>query len=144
MKKVKIDGKVCVGPTQSKPELINLANTIKQGEDELKALSELLNIAGNETRLKILYLLSIERELCVCDIAEVLNMKVSAISHQLKKLKAYRLVKSERKGQTIFYSLAKNRFTMVLKELFEVISEVYADVNTFSIFTTNEGVRDKK
>lgn len=135
MRKVKIDGKTCVGPTQSKPELVNLSNIIKQSNDELGALSELLSITGNETRLKILYLLSLERELCVCDIAEVLNMKVSAISHQLKKLKAYRLVKSERKGQTVFYSLVKSKFTTVLKELFDVISEVYADVNTFSIFT---------
>ncbi len=135
MRKVKIDGKICVGPTQSKPELINLANILKRSDDELRALSELFNIAGNETRLKILYLLSREKELCVCDIAEVLNMKVSAISHNLKKLKAYRFVKSERKGQTVFYSLAKNRFTVMLEDLFEVISEVYADVNTFSIFT---------
>jgi len=136
MKKVKIDGKVCIGPTQSRPELINLANTVRQNEDELKILSELFSIVGNETRLKILYLLSHEKELCVCDIADVLNMKVSAISHQLKKLKAYHLVRSERRSQTIFYSLKRNKFTETLKEFFEVIDKIYVDASAFSVFVT--------
>ncbi|MGB9774107.1 MAG: ArsR/SmtB family transcription factor [Bacteroidota bacterium] len=136
MRKVKIDGKTCIGPTQSQPEIQVLANRLRQSADELKHLSELLKVAGTETALKVLYLLSIEKELCVCDIADVLDMKVSAISHQLKKLSTYRLVVSERRGKTIFYSLKKNKFTQNLRNLFSTIDEVYADANKFSIFVT--------
>jgi DNA-binding transcriptional ArsR family regulator len=136
MKKVKVNGKTCIGPTQSQPEIILLKKRIKQSTDEIKNLSLLFKIAGTETALKILYLLSIERELCVCDMAEILEMNVSAISHQLKRLSLFRLVTSERRGRTIFYSLRKNQFNEYLKGLFAIIDEVYEGTNNSSIFTT--------
>jgi len=136
MKKVKIDGRICIGPTQSQPEIQILANRLRQSADELKHLSGLLKVTGTETALKILYLLSIEKELCVCDIADVLDMKVSTISHQLKKLSTHKIVISERRGKTIFYSLKKNKFTETLRNLFSIIDQVYADASTFSIFVT--------
>ncbi len=77
-------------------------------------------MAGNETRLKILYLLLQEPELCVCDIADVTDMTVSSISHQLSKLRAHGLIGKRREGQTIFYRLQETPFADFLKQLFEL------------------------
>ena len=68
-------------------------------------LAELFKIFGDSTRIKILYLL-FESEMCVCDIAQMLRMTQSAISHQLAVLKKSKLVKYRREGKTVFYSLS--------------------------------------
>ncbi len=74
--------------------------------DELISdLSDLFKLFGDTTRMKILFAL-FESELCVCAIAELLGMEQSAISHQLKKLKAANLVNSRRQGKTVIYALA--------------------------------------
>ena len=67
-------------------------------------LAELFKVFGDSTRIKILCAL-FENELCVCDIAYVLNMTMSAISHQLRVLKQARLVKFRKDGKSIYYSL---------------------------------------
>ena len=74
-------------------------------EDTLIDLSELYKVFGDSTRIKILYVL-FEAELCVCDIAGLLGMTISAISHQLRILRSARLVSFRREGKTVFYSLA--------------------------------------
>lgn len=104
----------CVGPTISEKDLQRLAAEFKF-TPQLDEAAELLSLAGNQTRLKILYLLAELRVVCVCDLAEVLSVSVSAISQQLAKLKAYGLVKSKREGQTIYYSLSDHPFIDVLK-----------------------------
>ncbi len=73
-------------------------------EETLYDLAELFKVFGDSTRIKILYTL-FERELCVCDIAQALNMSQSAISHQLRVLKQNRLVKFRRAGKEVYYSL---------------------------------------
>ena len=143
MRKVKIEGKLCVGPTHSTPEIKVLKNTVNKNSHEISALAELFALAGSETRLKILYLLYIEKELCVCDIADILNMNVSAISHQLKKLKNLKLVKSRRSGQTIFYSLEKNIFTNCLAEMFKILDGVYKFPKISSRFISNKIYSEK-
>ncbi|MFS8572602.1 MAG: metalloregulator ArsR/SmtB family transcription factor [Clostridia bacterium] len=71
---------------------------------EVAGLSELFKALGDETRTRILYLLSL-RELCVCDIAEIMEMSLPAVSHHLRLLKALRIVKYRREGKQVFYSL---------------------------------------
>ncbi|MBE6926560.1 MAG: helix-turn-helix transcriptional regulator [Ruminococcaceae bacterium] len=73
-------------------------------EDSLHRLTELFKSFGDGTRMKILYALSIS-DMCVCAIAELLEMEQSAISHQLKKLRQAKLVSSRREGRTIYYML---------------------------------------
>ena len=73
-------------------------------EEKLYDLAELYKAFGDTTRIRILYVLS-EAEMCVCDISKILNMTVSAVSHQLKVLKNARLVKSKKSGKSVFYSL---------------------------------------
>ena len=74
------------------------------GEDTLYDLTELFRIFADSTRVRILYVL-FESEMCVCDIAALLGMTQSAISHQLRVLRSARLVKATREGRSVFYTL---------------------------------------
>lgn len=86
--------------------------------EQIDEAAELMNLAGNSTRLKLLYLLDNMKELCVCDLAELLGVSVSAVSQHLSKLKAYGLVKPRRDAQTIYYSLTPHEFNKKLRENF--------------------------
>ena len=91
-------------------------------EDELYDLAEIFKVFGDSTRIKILYVL-FEQEMCVCDIAQLLNMTQSAISHQLKILKQSRLVKNRREGKAVFYSLADGHVRSIINQVLEHIKE---------------------
>lgn len=84
-------------------------------EEVLYDLADLFKVFGDTTRIKILYVL-FESEVCVCDIATLLNMSQSAISHQLKVLKQSRLIKSRREGKTVFYSLADDHVRRIIDQ----------------------------
>ncbi|MDF2988208.1 MAG: putative transcriptional regulator [Eubacterium sp.] len=91
-------------------------------ETQLYDLAELFKVFGDSTRIKILYVL-FQAEMCVCDIAQLLNMGQSAISHQLRVLKQAKLVKSRRDGKTMFYSLADTHVRTIIDQGFEHIEE---------------------
>ena len=91
-------------------------------EDDLYDLAELFKIFGDSTRVKILYVL-FESEMCVCDIAQLLGMTQSAISHQLQVLKKSKLVKYRREGKTVFYSLADSHVRTILGQGMDHITE---------------------
>ena len=91
-------------------------------EDTLYDLTELFRIFGDSTRIRILYVL-FEAEMCVCDIAQLLGMTQSAISHQLRALKNARLVKSRRDGKTVFYSLADDHVKTIIDQGIEHVKE---------------------
>lgn len=84
----------------------NLARVQAQmpAEEQLSKLAELFKSFGDETRMKILYALSLS-DMCVCAIAELLGMEQSAISHQLRKLRQAKLVCSRKEGRTVYYML---------------------------------------
>lgn len=86
------------------------------------ALANLYKMFGDNTRLKILWALSCE-EMCVCDLAALLDMTISAISHQLKSLRLANLVKSNKQGKTVYYSLVdcnvKEIFTMGFERILD-------------------------
>ena len=86
------------------------------------ALSELFKVLGDPTRIRILQVLHDSR-LCVCDIAETLQMTQSAISHQLRVLKQARLVRSRRDGKTVFYSLDDDHVRTMMALGLDHISE---------------------
>ena len=104
----------CCGEEAPHEELLSAVNAGMPDEEMLYDLAELYKVFGDSTRIKILYAL-FESELCVCDIARVLSMTQSAISHQLRILKQNRLVKSRREGKSVFYSLA-DEHVRVLKQ----------------------------
>lgn len=91
-------------------------------ETVLQELANFYKVFGDPTRIKILFVL-FQSELCVCDLAEVLNMTQSAISHQLRLLKQMKLVKNRREGKTVFYSLADGHIQTILDQGMEHISE---------------------
>ena len=101
-----------------------VAQVIKVMPDEgqLMDLADFFKVFGDSTRIKILYVLS-QSEMCVCDIATLLQMGQSAISHQLRVLKQMRLVKFRREGKTVFYSLADGHIQTILAQGMEHINE---------------------
>lgn len=89
-------------------------------EERLDSLSSLMSAAGNETRIRILYLLWRHGEIRVNDLAEILGVSTPAVSQQLKKLRRHRLVRARREAQAVFYSLQSDvSFVRRLVELFE-------------------------
>lgn len=91
-------------------------------DEVLYDLAELFKIFGDSTRIKILYAL-LESELCVCDIAKLMEVSQSAVSHQLRVLKASKLVKFRREGKTVYYSLADDHVIRILNQGMEHIEE---------------------
>ena len=104
-------------------DIIDKVNQEMPEEEILYDLAELFKIFGDSTRIKILYVL-LEAEMCVCDIASLLGMSQSAISHQLRSLKQSRLVKARREGKTVFYSLADGHVRTILDQGMEHVAEL--------------------
>lgn len=112
----------CCDFYQVHEDVVKAVNEKMPDEDELCDLAEIFKVFGDSTRIKILYVL-FEAEMCVCDIAQLLNMNQSAISHQLRILKQNRLVKSRREGKAVFYSLADGHVRTIINQGLEHIQE---------------------
>jgi len=84
-------------------------------------LSNILTLAGNEVRLKILFLLEEEGELCPCDLADILSMSIPAISQHLRKMRDGGIIKARKVAQTVFYSI-EHRHLELLKPIFTHIT----------------------
>jgi len=105
-KQIKHLGLYCIGPTITPEKIKKLKKRINT-EDKLKITRKYFAVLSGKTRLKILYLLQNEKELCVCDIADILGTTVSAVSHQLKILRISGFVEFRKDAQTIFYFLSR-------------------------------------
>ncbi len=102
--------------------VVESTRSLMPKEELLYDLAELYKVFGDTTRIKILFALY-ESEMCVCGIAELLNMTQSAISHQLRVLKNNRLVKFRKEGKTVFYSLNDDHIFKILNQGLEHITE---------------------
>lgn len=103
-------------------ELLDKINDQMPDTEEINDLAELFKAFGEPSRLKILFALFGD-EVCVCDLAQSLNMTQSAVSHQLKILKQAKLITSRREGKSIFYSLADNHVRTMIAQGREHILE---------------------
>lgn len=103
-------------------ELLQIVHEKMPEEEELYDLAELFKVFGDSTRIRILFVL-FEAEVCVCDLAEALNMTQSAVSHQLKILKQNKLVRSRREGKSVFYSLADGHVRTIIDQGLEHVEE---------------------
>ena len=133
----------CCESIEIHEDLLKIVNETMPDENELYDLAELFKVFGDSTRIRILYVL-FEAEVCVCDLAQALNMTQSAISHQLRILKQNKLVRSEehtselqsrctmkhnnfvknrREGKSIFYSLADDHVRSIIAQGREHIEE---------------------
>ncbi|WP_158826923.1 ArsR/SmtB family transcription factor [Mucilaginibacter lacusdianchii] len=100
-------------------QIENCRTIIQNNQTTFTELSRMLALAGNEVRLKILYLLYKEQELCPCDLSDILEMTIPAVSQHLRKLKDGNIVKIRKSGQTIFYSLSNAVLLMPLFNLLQ-------------------------
>ncbi len=112
----------CCGYMHLHEDVVRRVEAEMPEEGALFDLAELFKVFGDSTRIRILYLL-FESEMCVCDIAQLLGMTQSAISHQLRALKKSKLVKYRRQGKTVFYSLADAHVRAIIGQGMEHISE---------------------
>ena len=91
-------------------------------DTSLNELADFFKIFGDSTRVRILWALSLN-QMCVCDIAALLNMSQSSISHQLRVLKQNKFVKNRRDGKVVYYSLLDEHISYILKQGLTHISE---------------------
>lgn len=112
----------CCDCNEIHEDLLKIVNDTMPEETELYDLAELFKVFGDSTRIRILFVL-FEAEVCVCDLAKVLNMTQSAISHQLRILKANKLVNSRREGKSVFYSLTDGHVRTIIAQGREHIEE---------------------
>ena len=112
----------CCEDREVHEDLLRIVEEKMPSENDLYDLAELFKVFGDSTRIRILFVL-FEAEVCVCDLAEALNMSQSAISHQLKILKQSRLVKNRREGKSVFYSLADGHVRTIIAQGIEHIEE---------------------
>jgi DNA-binding transcriptional ArsR family regulator len=103
-------------------DVVNLVKSKMPMEESLYDLAELFKVFGDSTRIKILWALD-ESEMCVCDIAVLLNMTQSAISHQLRVLKQAKLVRSRKDGKIVYYSLDDEHVRRIFDQGLVHISE---------------------
>lgn len=112
----------CCDSVEVHQDLLKIVKETMPDEVALYNLAELFKVFGDSTRIRILFVL-FEAEVCVCDLAQALNMTQSAISHQLKILKQNKLVKSRREGKSVFYSLADGHVRTIIAQGIEHIEE---------------------
>ena len=109
-----LEHEFCEVTTIHKEIIENVANLMPD-DVSLNDLADFFKIFGDSTRVRILWALN-ESEMCVCDIAALLNMSQSSISHQLRVLKQARFVKNRRVGRVVYYSLIDEHISYILKQ----------------------------
>ncbi len=103
-------------------EVVNEVRLKMPVEEQLYNLADFFKVLGDSTRVKLMWALD-EQELCVCDLAVLLNMTKSAISHQLRALREARLVKFRKEGKVVYYSLADDHVKQIFEKGYEHINE---------------------
>ena len=103
-------------------EKVNKLLKSLKSKEIILSLTEVFRILGDPTRMKICIFLA-QEELCVCDLAEILKISESAVSHQLRVLRSLRLVKYRRDGKMAFYSLDDQHVSMLIKQGLEHVEE---------------------
>lgn len=119
MKKTEVE---CCDVTCVHNQIIEAVKEKMPAEELLNELADFYKVFGDTTRIKILCVL-LRSEMCVCDLAEMLGMTQSAISHQLRVLKQMKLVKNRREGKTVYYSLADGHIQNIISQGMEHIME---------------------
>ncbi len=109
MKKIIVEGRVCIGPHFTDEEFLGIKTQLEDMHG-LETLADLLGVIGSPVRLKIIYLLQSLKEICVCDLAEILEITDSAVSQHLRKLKDRHIIKSRKDSQSVYYLLEDNQF----------------------------------
>lgn len=115
---LRMEKQTCIRLLADPEQIQSCKASLREGEGTFGKLSEVYSLVGNEVRLKILFLLKREKELCPCDLSDILEMTIPAVSQHLKKLKEAKMVETRKKGQTIYYFLS-DEGGAVLKSIFQ-------------------------
>ncbi|MBL4577064.1 MAG: winged helix-turn-helix transcriptional regulator [Flavobacteriales bacterium] len=102
-------------------QIENGRENISELEGPIEKLASVFNLAGNNARLKILYLLQDKHELCVCDLSDILKMKIPAISQHLRKMKDGGIIDNEKVSQTVYYHLVPE-YEDLIKSFFDLLN----------------------
>ncbi|AMM50749.1 transcriptional regulator [Rufibacter sp. DG15C] len=113
---------ICIRQATDVPQIERCKDRVGALSDSFAHVANGLEMAGNPVRLKILFLLSVEEGLCVCDLSDILGITVSAVSQHLRKMKDRSLVKATKEGQTIYYSLSPE-YGEVLRPFLQIVTE---------------------
>ena len=103
----------CIRVMADPVQIKGCKETLERMENELSQATQTFNLAGNGARLKILFLLHREGKMCPCDLSDVLDISVGGISQHLRKLKDGGLVQDKKVGQTVFYSIRKDKSAVI-------------------------------
>ena len=112
----------CVREAKNEWQINACKTTIDELNTSFETLSNALHLAGNTVRLKILFLLQENKNLCVCDLSDILEMKIPAISQHLRKLKDRNIIYGTRQGQTIYYALTE-KYSSIFAPFFALIED---------------------
>lgn len=118
---------LCCDATELHLEEIRAAADMLAPEEELRDVADLYKLFSDYSRVRILFLLA-ERELCVCDLTELMDINQSAISNHLRHLRSGKLVRSRREGKNVYYSLADSHVERILRNGLEHIREDKGDL----------------
>src|SRR6266487_7024416 len=108
-----MDNNKCIRIFADHEQISECKTKLKENGASFSQLGKVLELAGNEVRLKILYLLEEENELCPCDLSDILGMSIPAVSQHLRKLKDGNIIESRKDGQTIYYSLREEHLKIL-------------------------------
>jgi DNA-binding transcriptional ArsR family regulator len=104
---------ICIRLEADAKQITSCRKVVQELDSSFDELSSILSLTGNSVRLKLLYILNKEVRLCVCDLSDILEMNVSAISQHLRKLKDRNLIYSKKEAQTIFYSITEDKRSLL-------------------------------
>ena len=108
---------VCIRAFADPVQISECKSTLEELDNSLTSLTKIFNLAGNGVRLKIIFLLYREKKMCPCDLSDVLGISVGGISQHLRKLKDGGLIRDNKVGQTVFYSLIDERLGLIKSAL---------------------------
>ena len=117
-----IIGNTCIRADRDELQIERCKSLIDDFSSEIANASKIVHLTGNEVRLKILLLLKAEQRLCVCDLSDVLNMKIPAVSQHLRKMKDASMVSTQREGTIIYYQISDQSFD-IIESLLDIITK---------------------
>ncbi|MHA4741328.1 ArsR/SmtB family transcription factor [Dyadobacter sp. MSC1_007] len=99
------DEQDCIRVCEDRYKIQQYTEMINEFQPLFGRMAQVMDLAGNENRLKIIFLLREQNNLCVCDLSDILGMTIPAVSQHLRRLKDAHLIQARKVGQTVFYSL---------------------------------------
>ncbi len=123
LKKGSLMQSICIRAQADEQQILRNRRAIERRQEQFRDLSRSFALLGSEMRLRIVFALFREKELCPCDLADIIRLSISATSQHLRKLRDGGLVRTRRVGQTIFYSLTPQarQWIGTIFELFNII-----------------------